>query len=163
MSHLICEINDMFHFFYRSWYWIRFWFAHHWLCQKSQLETATFLICHLGICFVRSHGSVLSYDGLLTSLRLLNILVSSPVSINSMECYAFWCVTSSTFKKCQDIYFVLCNTLDEYLTIMFFERLWAYFHKNIGNYLLRDHNCQSSETKKHMYSARNFIIGLSLH
>lgn len=46
-------------------------FPYHWLRQKSIPQATAVLICHSGIRFVWSHGSVLFDDGLLVALRLL--------------------------------------------------------------------------------------------
>ena len=45
--------------------------SHRWLCQKSIPQTTTVFIRHFGICFVRSYGPFLSYDGLFAPIRLL--------------------------------------------------------------------------------------------
>merc|ERR1711899_684744 len=53
-------------------YWFSIRIPHHWLRKKPIPQTTTFLIRHLGFRFVRSYGSLLSYDGLLTPLRFLS-------------------------------------------------------------------------------------------
>jgi len=45
--------------------------SYRWLCQKSIPQTTTVFIRHFGICFVRSYGPFLSYDGLFAPVRLL--------------------------------------------------------------------------------------------
>lgn len=58
----------------RCWYRNSIRFPHHWLCQKSIVETTVVLICYLRFRLVWSYGSVLSYDGLLAALRFLKCL-----------------------------------------------------------------------------------------
>ena len=52
-------------------YWNSIRLTRRCLCQKSEFETTALLVRHLGICSVRSHGSLLSDDGLHVALRLL--------------------------------------------------------------------------------------------
>merc|ERR1712126_464584 len=47
----------------RSWNWLRLWFPHHRIRQEPLLEAAAVLL---------GHGTLLSYDGFPTALRLLN-------------------------------------------------------------------------------------------
>merc|ERR1719319_1476015 len=57
----------------RSWDWIRLWISHHWICKEPQPEAAAFLLRHSRICSLRSHGTVLPYDGFPPPLRILDI------------------------------------------------------------------------------------------
>jgi len=56
----------------RCWNWICIWFADYWLCQESFLKATTVFICHLGLCFIRGHGFILSYDGFSALICLLS-------------------------------------------------------------------------------------------
>merc|ERR1719167_1463537 len=57
-------------------YLLRVWIAHHWICQESELEAAAVLLRHPWIRPVRGDGSVLSYDGFPSAVRLLIYLLS---------------------------------------------------------------------------------------
>merc|ERR1712080_69892 len=55
-----------------SWDWIRLWISHHWIREEPEPEAATVLLRHPGICSLRSHGTVLPYDGFLALVRILD-------------------------------------------------------------------------------------------
>ena len=58
------------------WYWNCIWIINHWLCKEPIPQAAVILICNFGICFVRSYGTFLSYDGIfdpLCSIDFLNV------------------------------------------------------------------------------------------
>ena len=66
------NLSSLYYFLYRNWFSI--WFLDCWLCKKSLFETTTFLLRHFGLCFVWSHGFVLSYDGLFAPVCVLEAM-----------------------------------------------------------------------------------------